>query len=67
MYIVRDQQGRFIISSKNLCKNNSASQSQEEKELSQTNYLSPTTSSISKRRPETSTQESKIVHGYMHT
>jgi hypothetical protein len=68
MYIVRDQQGRFISSSKKPRKTNSAGQSQEGKEHSQPNYLSPTTSSISKRRPETSSlKKSETVQGSMHT
>jgi hypothetical protein len=67
MHRVRDQQGRFISSSKNSQKDNSAGQSQEGKEHNQPNYLSPTTSSIAKRRPETSTQESETVQGSMHT
>jgi hypothetical protein len=67
MHRVRDQQGRFISSSKNSQKTNSAGQSQEGKEHNQPNYLSPTTSSISKRRPETSTQEYETIQGSMHT
>jgi hypothetical protein len=61
MHKVRDQQGRFISSSKNPHKANSAGHSQEGKELIQPNYLSPTTSSLSKKRPETSTQESETI------
>jgi hypothetical protein len=63
----RDQQGRFISSSKNSWKANSAGQSQEGKELNQPNYLSPTTSSLAKKNPEASPQESKTVQGSLHT
>jgi len=67
MHRVRDQRGRFIISSKSSRKNNNTGQSQEGKEHDQLNYLSPTTSSIAKRTPETSTQEFETVQGSMHT
>jgi argininosuccinate synthase len=64
---VRDQQGRFISSSKNSQKDNSAGQSQEGKELNQPNYLSPTTIFLSKKKPEASPQESETVQGSLHT
>ena len=67
MHRVRDQQGRFISSSKNSQKTDSVGQSQEGKEHIQLNYLSPMESSIAKRRPETSAQESETVQESMHT
>jgi hypothetical protein len=67
MHIVRDKQGRLISSYKDPHKYNSASHSQEGKENSQLNYFSPTTIFLSKKRLETSTQESEIVQGSMHT
>jgi hypothetical protein len=67
MQRVRYQQGIFISSSKNSQTANSVGQSQEGKENIQPNYLSPTTSFLAKKRPETSTQESEIVQVSMHT
>jgi len=63
----RDQQGRFISSSKNSWWANSAGQSQEGKELNQPNYLSSTTRFISKKKPKSFPQESKIVQGSLDT
>jgi hypothetical protein len=63
----RDQQGRFISSSKNPQKANSVGQSQEEKELNHPNCLSPTTSSLSKKNHEASPKESKTIQGSLHT
>jgi hypothetical protein len=67
MHRVRDQQGRFISSSKNPRKANNAGHSQEGKEHIQSNYLSPTTSFLAKKRPETSTQESETIQSSMQT
>jgi hypothetical protein len=64
---VRDQQGRFISSSKNSPKSNSVGQSQEGKEVNQPNYLSPRTSFLAKKNPKASPQESEIVQGSLHT
>jgi hypothetical protein len=62
----RDQQNRFIISSKNPQKYNSVGQSQEEKELNQPNYLSPIVIYLTKKKPKASPQESETVQGYLH-
>jgi hypothetical protein len=63
----RDQQGRFISSSKNPQKYNSAGQSQKGKEHHQPNYLSPTTSSLAKKKPEASPRVSETVQGSLYT
>jgi hypothetical protein len=62
----KDQQGRFIISSKNPPKVNIASQTQQGKELNQPNYLSHRELSLSKKKLEASPQESDIVQGSLH-
>jgi hypothetical protein len=67
MHRVRDQQGRFISSSKNPRKTNSACQYQEGKEHNHPNYLSPTTSFLAKKKLEPSPHEYEIVQGAMHT
>jgi hypothetical protein len=67
MHRVRDKQGIFIISCNPPQKTNSAGQSQEGKEHNQPNYLSPTTSFLSKKKLETSPKESETVHRSMHT
>jgi len=61
MHRVRDQQGRFISSSKSPRKTNSVGHSQEGKENNQLKYFSPTTSSLSKKRLGSYAQESETV------
>ena len=50
----RDQQGRFISSSKTPPKYDNVGQSQEGNEPNQPNYLLPTTSYLTKNKPEAS-------------
>jgi hypothetical protein len=62
----RDQQGRYISSSKNPHKDNIAGTSQEGKEHNQPNYLSPTTSYLAKMKPESSPLQSETIQGSLH-
>jgi len=67
MHRVRDQQGRFIISSKNPHKDNNIGHSQKGKDPNQLNYLSPTKGFHIEKRHETSTQEFETIQGSMKT
>jgi hypothetical protein len=62
----RDQQGRYISSSKNPHKSNIVGTSQEGKEHNPPNYLSPTASYLSKMKTKSSPLQSKTIQGSLH-
>jgi len=67
MHKVRDQQGRFISSFENPRKTSIAGHSQEVKEKIQPNYLTPIKNSLARKRPESSTHESKTIQVFVQT